>query len=206
MSKQESLIPKLITSKDTQLQTLHMHQTTKQWSTRSEVYLKSKCKQKPSTSLGKVCCKSLQSKCKQKPSTSPGKEIPVHPWTKLVTDIFCFEDAYNLLIVDYTSRFPIVHKLSSVSGVNIANQCKLIFSEYGWPETVITDDGPCYTSQAFTSVKKSYNVNHIAISPHDLQSKRLAEKYLQIVKSLFYKAKEEGKDLNQLYIDASHSV
>ena len=36
-----------------------------------------------------------------------------------------------------------------------------------------------------------YNVNHITSSPHYL----LAEKYVQIVKNLFHKAKEEGKDL-----------
>ena len=48
----------------------------------------------------------------------------------------------------------------------------------------------------FTSVMKSYNVNHITSSPHDLQSKKLAE-YIQIVRSLFYKAKEEGKDFYQ---------
>ena len=41
---------------------------------------------------------------------------------------------------------------------------------------------------------KSYNVNHITSSLHYLQSNGLAEKYVKIVKSLFYKAKEEGKD------------
>ena len=41
---------------------------------------------------------------------------------------------------------------------------------------------------------KSYNVNHIASSPHYPQSNGLAENCVQIVKSLFYKAKEEGKD------------
>ena len=40
-----------------------------------------------------------------------------------------------------------------------------------------------------------YNVNHIKSSPHYPQSNGLAEKYVQIVKNLFYKAKEEGKDL-----------
>ena len=40
-----------------------------------------------------------------------------------------------------------------------------------------------------------YNVNHITSLPHYLQSNGLAEKYVQIVKNLFYKAKEEGKDL-----------
>ena len=41
---------------------------------------------------------------------------------------------------------------------------------------------------------QSYNVNHITSSLHYPQSNGLAEKYVQIVKSLFYKAKEEGKN------------
>ena len=141
-----------------------------------------------------LCLKYSHSKCKQKPSTSLGQEISVHPWTKLATDIFHFESSLYILIVDYTSRFPVVCKLSSMTGLHVANQCKLIFSEYGWPETLILDNDPCYTSQAFTSVMQSYNFNHITSSPHYLQPNALAEKYIQIVKSLFYKAKEEGKD------------
>ena len=55
----------------------------------------------------KLCLKYSQSKHRQQPSLSLGKEIPLHPWTKLVTDIFHFEGASYLLIVDYTSRFPV---------------------------------------------------------------------------------------------------
>ena len=47
----------------------------------------------------------------------------------------------------------------------------------------------------FTSVMDAYHVNHITISPHYTQSNGPAEKYVRIVKNLFYKAKEEGKDL-----------
>ena len=118
----------------------------------------------------------------------------MYPWTKLVTDIFHFEGA-SYLLVDYTSRFLVVHKLTSMTGQHIANQCKLIFSEYIWPETLISDNGPCYTAEVFTNLMREYNVNHITSSPHYPQSNGLAEKYVQLVKNFFYKAKEEGKDL-----------
>ena len=49
--------------------------------------------------------------------------------------------------------------------------------------------------EAFTIVMNACHVNHITSSSHNPQSNGLAEKYVQIVKSLLYKAKEEGKDL-----------
>ena len=142
-----------------------------------------------------LCSKYSCSKCKQKSSQSMGQEIPVHPWTTPTTDIFHCESSSYLLIVDYTSRFPVVHKLYSMTGLHIPKQCKQVFSAYGWPETLISDNGPCYTSQALTSVMQSYSVNYITSSQDYPQSNGLAEKYVQIVKSLFCKAKEEGKDV-----------
>ena len=132
----------------------------------------------------------------QKPTMSLGQVILLHTWTKLVTDLFHFESASYLLIVDYTSRFLlVVHKLSSMTGQHVANQCKQIFSEYGWTETLISDNGSCYTADTFASVTNAYHVKHISSSPHYPQSNGLTEKYVQIVKSSFYKAKEEGKDI-----------
>ena len=123
-----------------------------------------------------------------------GQEIPVHPWSKLANDIFHFKGAAYLSIVDYTSRFPIMCKLTPMTGIHIANQCKSMFSEYGWPETLISDNDPCCTSQAFISVMQAFSVNHITNSPYYPQSNRLAVKYVQIVKCLFDKVQEEAED------------
>ena len=143
-----------------------------------------------------LCLKYSTSKCKQEPSLSLGQEVPLHPWTKLATDVFFhFEGAPCLLIADYTSRFPVVCKLTSMTGQHIASHFKLICSEYGWPETLVSDNVPCYTSEVFTNLMRQYNINHITSCPHSLQSNGLAVKYVQTVKNLFYKAKEEGKDL-----------
>ena len=143
----------------------------------------------------KLCLKYSKAKSKHNPNMSLGQEVLIHPWTKIATDIFHFENESYLLLVDYTSRFSIVHKLTSTTAQQVANHMKLIFSEYGWPETIVSNNGPCYSAESFTKLMTEYSVNHITRSPHYPQSKRLAEKYVQIVKILFYKAKEEDTDL-----------
>ena len=126
---------------------------------------------------------------------SLGQEIPIYPWTKVATDIFHFESDSYLLIIEYTSKFPVVHKLMSTTVQQVASQMKLIFSEYSWPEAIVSDNGPCYSADTFTKLMTDYSVNHITSSPHYPQLNGLAEKYVQIVKNLFYKAQEEGRDL-----------
>ena len=97
--------------------------------------------------------------------------------------------------MDYTSRFPIVRELKSMSAQHITEKFRLIFSEYGWPDTLVSDNGPCYVAEMFTNLMKEYAVNHITSSPHYPQSNGLAEKFVQIVKNLFYKVKDEGTDI-----------
>ena len=46
-------------------------------------------------------------KCPEK-KNQLGQEIPVTPWTKLGTDIFTLDGANYLLLVDYTSKFPVM--------------------------------------------------------------------------------------------------
>ena len=77
----------------------------------------------------------------------------------------------------------------------VASQMKLIFSEYSCPETIVSDNSPCYSAETFTKLMTDYSVNHITSSANYPQSNGLAEKYVQVVKNLFYKAEEEGTDL-----------
>ena len=82
-----------------------------------------------------------------------------------------------------------------MSARHITKHFRLIFSEYGWPDTLVSNNGPCYVAETFTNLMKEYAVNHITSSPHYPQSNGLAEKFIQIVKNLFYKAKDEGTDI-----------
>ena len=97
---------------------------------------------------------------------SLGQEIPAFPWTKLATDIFYFEGNSYVLLVDYTCRYPIILKLTSMTAQHVIGHLKVIFSEYGWLDTIVSDNGPCYTAEAFTKTMQEYRVNHIISLPH----------------------------------------
>ena len=84
-----------------------------------------------------LCLKYSRSKKKGTLHTALGHEVPPVPWSKVATDIFHYESQPYLLIVDYTSRFPIVRKLKLMSAQHIIEHFKSIFSEYGWPDTVV---------------------------------------------------------------------
>ena len=71
---------------------------------------------------------------------------------------------------------------------------KAIFSEFGTPQSIVSDNGPCYAAQYFTDAMAEWGVNHIKVSPHHHQANGLAEEYVRIVKQLLTKAKESGQD------------
>ena len=50
---------------------------------------------------------------------SLGQEVLIYPWINVATDIFHFENDLYLLIIDYTSRFPVVHKLTSTTAQQV---------------------------------------------------------------------------------------
>ena len=65
---------------------------------------------------------------------------------------------------------------------------------------LVSDNGHCYASEAFTKIMQEYNVNHVTSLPHYPHSNGLAEKFVQIVKNLFHKAWEEGADLHKALV------
>ena len=68
-----------------------------------------------------LCLKYSKAKSKQAPNMSLGQEVPLHPWMKVATDVFHFENDSYLLLVVYTSRFPIVHKIASTMAQQVAS-------------------------------------------------------------------------------------
>ena len=68
----------------------------------------------------------------------------VVPWHMVATDLFETKNSKYLLIVDYYSRFPLLHKLSSTTSRVLIQEMKAAFAELGVPS--VSDEGPQYTA------------------------------------------------------------
>ena len=89
-----------------------------------------------------------------------------------------------MVTVCYYSRYFEVDQLDRTTSEAVIRKLKKLFSNQGIPETLISDNGPQFSSEQFASFAKEWNFSHSTSSPLFAQSNGLAEKYVQIVKHL----------------------
>ena len=88
--------------------------------------------------------------------------------------------------MDYYSRYIEVAKLHSTSADEVILHTKSVFARHGIPEQVLSDNGPQYSSEAYTQFAQLYSLtrnNH----PYFPQSNREAESAVQTIKNLMRK-------------------
>ena len=141
-----------------------------------------------------TCLKFSASNRQPKPDNQLGHEVPVVPWKTFVTDIFTFDNCNCMLVVDYSSKFPILKKLPSLTTKIVTEIIKSIFAKYDRPTNIVRDNGPCYPSKYLTRQMANWGIHHITTSPHHYLSNGLAEVYVKISKTILQKAKVVNED------------
>ncbi len=85
----------------------------------------------------------------------PLQPVPSAPWDKLSIDIVGpFETAawncrYALTLTDYYSKWPEVAFTASVETKQVTAFLNSVFSRYGNPATIVSGNGPQFTSPVF---------------------------------------------------------
>ena len=101
-----------------------------------------------------------------------------------------------LMIGDYFTKFIIVRRLPNSSTHSVIKELGMVFTEFGRPFILRSDNGPCYASKEFCEFLEFYQVHHITSSPHHPRSNRFAEALMGIAKKLMDKAIKDGKPWN----------
>ena len=89
------------------------------------------------------------------------------------------------MVVDYNSKFVAVENLKNSQSLTVINKYKKIFSQYGIPKELTTDNRPEFTSHHFKKFSKSWGFKRQTVRPHYHQSKEAKydrqDKYLALL-------------------------
>ena len=112
-------------------------------------------------------------------------DIPIVAWKTVTTDLFMFQDKTFILIIDLFSCFLVVRQLCGESTELVLDALKDIFSNFGIPESIISDNG--YKSQEFNTFCAKFEISHITGASYNHQANSIAKHMIQTIKQLMVK-------------------
>ena len=108
---------------------------------------------------------------------------PTRPWARLHLDFLGPFEGKNILIaIDAHSKWIEAACTPSTSSASVMEVMRALFSQFGVPEMVVTDNGSGFISSEFEQFLKSNGVKHTTSAPYHTASNGLAERAVQIVK------------------------
>lgn len=122
------------------------------------------------------------------------RPIPDQPWYRVGIDLFSYGGRSYLCVYDALSNFPEVQQLADTSAKTVVDATSAIFSRYGIPLEVCSDNGPQFSSREFKIFSEVYDFKHVTSSPYFPRSNGLAEKGVQVVKRILKKTSEAKQD------------
>ena len=143
-------------------------------------------------------CVSCQS-VKHAPSVAPLQPWiwPNQPWKRVHLDFAGpFQGAMFLLAVDAHSKWPEVHIMKDTTTTKTIDVLRNIFSSYGIPEQLVTDNGPQFISDDFAMFVRMNGIKHIRCAPYHPATNGLVERFVQIVEGCPQSKFEAGKSVS----------
>ncbi|XP_051782102.1 uncharacterized protein K02A2.6-like [Erpetoichthys calabaricus] len=114
-------------------------------------------------------------------------QVPDRPWQKVGMDLFEWSKRQYLLLIDFFSRYIEVVELKCTSAEVTVKAIKEIFARHGTAETVVSDNGPQFSSELFKMFAEEYQFTHVTSSPRYPQANGEAERAVWTIKDLWKK-------------------
>ena len=137
-------------------------------------------------------CQEYQNRNQKEPLLQRDRDE--EPWRTIGTDFLEYGGSQWLVLVDDCSNWIEVRKLNSTNADNTIAVLKNIFARFGIPITLISDNGPPFSSWKFKNFAQEWGIEHRTSSPYYPRGNGLAEKAVSIIKNILRKEGEEGLD------------
>ncbi|XGW17344.1 hypothetical protein V3C99_002166, partial [Haemonchus contortus] len=112
------------------------------------------------------------------------------PWSRIHVDFAGpIHGKMFLIVVDAYSKWPEAIKMSTATGKATIRQLSRLFAQFGYPETLVSDNGSHFTSTEFTEFCKANGIAHLRSPPYYPQSNGQAEIFVDTFKRALEKLK-----------------
>ena len=129
---------------------------------------------------------------KHQKETMISYEIPTRPWKIVSQDLLSYQGGDYLITVDhYSDYWELDNVTGDISAEAIVNCTKRHFSRHGIPNKIITDNGGQFVAAWYAEFARSWEFEHVTISPHHSQSNGKAEATVKIAKKIIKKTRRE---------------
>lgn len=125
-------------------------------------------------------------------------KLPDGPWRELSCDLMDLPNGkYVMVIVDDYSRFPVAEIINSATAQAVITALDGILATFGVPETMRTDNGPCFIAQDFKKFAEYSGFRHRKVTPRWPRANGEAERMVQTIKKSYKIARNDGKSFRQ---------
>ena len=130
--------------------------------------------------------------CQEMLPTKPANTLIPHPipssaWYTLGADVFYLNKKIYLCLIDYFSKFPVIHELPDNSTHSLKEAFKDIISEYGFFRELVSDAGTNFTLDEFQTFCRKLDIKSKITSRYHHSSNGQVENCIKLIKHTFNK-------------------
>lgn len=139
-----------------------------------------------------VCCQFERNERKEPLIPFP---VPQRPFQVVGIDLFYVEGREYMMTIDYLTKWPVVRELRNGStGTVVVETLKEVFSDFGMPEKIVSDNGPQFSCRLFSEFCAVNKVRHCTSSPLHSSGNGQVERSIGTIKAMMKKCSRSGSD------------
>lgn len=135
--------------------------------------------------------KSLVPSCKKGIAPLHPWVWPSCPWQRVNVDFdWPFLGKIFFLVMDAHSKWGEVYQMTQTTATKTVEVLRHLFASYGFPDKLVSDNGPQFVSEEFRHFMQGNGIRHIRCAPYHPASNGLVERFVRT----FKEAMKAGKN------------
>ncbi|XP_003369037.1 conserved hypothetical protein [Trichinella spiralis] len=98
-----------------------------------------------------------------------------------------------LIMVDAHSKWPEVLHMPHITTEQIIESLKTVFTRFGFPEVLVSDNGTQFTATEFTIFCGENGIRHVTSAPYHAQSNGQVERFIDTFKRALKKSTNDRR-------------